>query len=564
MKKKKYTFSRERLRDISWEIGHKYPLPLTGNYIDINFIHPRLAFLHWHVSNESLHLLREQRNEIRHGALAVRLYDVTDLIFNGFNAHSHTDIDVNGETGNYYFQIGRLSRNYLAEIGIRATDGSYNYLARSETRYFDSDRPTGNFNVKGMFAGGALKRNFSIENIFDAPIYEKMNRKLADTGRHEALSVATILPDMSGENRETPLSVLIMKVSKTIANIGGAMQLFRHSVGTGPTETLTDRVKAMSGEIEKSLIREHKKRGFHIIHCHEWYALPSAMETAGAIKVPVVLSLHSTEHERSHGNVSTPLSHAICDIEGNGVKKADLIVVPHSYTRQQVINFYGADGEKVVIVPDIFEEKPLDSLQNTSETKAAFGLNGDAPLALFAGEISHISGADLLMESIPTVCSNNSDVQFLFVGDGPLKGELEGRAWHGGLGHRCKFTGEISGDAFESILLASDFVIIPARTWQDDGLAQMAIDRGKPVLTTHQAGINCISHGETGIVTYDNPGSIVWGVQEMLSNPLEGNMLKVAARKKSEQIPSIETIAAQYYMYYEIAIRSSKKGGTNA
>jgi glycosyltransferase involved in cell wall biosynthesis len=79
----------------------------------------------------------------------------------------------------------------------------------------------------------------------------------------------------------------------------------------------------------------------------------------------------------------------------------------------------------------------------------------------------------------------------------------------------------------------------------------MAIDFGRPVLTTHQAGLGCVVHGENGLVTFDNPGSIVWGIQELLSNPLRGGMLRLVAKKRASGSPSAGHIAAQHYMYYE-------------
>lgn len=250
------------------------------------------------------------------------------------------------------------------------------------------------------------------------------------------------------------------------------------------------------------------------------------------------------------------LSSTICAWERRAVQGAHLVIVPHSSTRQQVVNLYGAHPEKVVIIPDVLIEKSPDPPAGPFEVKRWSGLNQETPVVLFAGEISHAAGADLLMDALPTVCRNNSAAQFVFAGEGPLKGELEGRAWHAGIGHRCRFLGDVSRETFEALLMASDFVVVPARTWQDEGLAQMAIGCGIPVLTTHQAGFNCVVHGENGLVTYDNPGSIVWGIQELLSNPLEGKMLRLVARKSARETPSIENIAAQHYMYYGNILKS--------
>ena len=57
-------------------------------------------------------------------------------------------------------------------------------------------------------------------------------------------------------------------------------------------------------------------------------------------------------------------------------------------------------------------------------------------------------------------------------------------------------------------------------------------------------------HGENGLVTFDNPGSIVWGIQELLHNPLQGNMLRLFARKNADGLPSLESIAVRHYTCY--------------
>ena len=157
------------------------------------------------------------------------------------------------------------------------------------------------------------------------------------------------------------------------------------------------------------------------------------------------------------------------------------------------------------------------------EAKRSFELDAAAPVVLFAGDLSSATGADILFDAITTVCSDNGSVQFVFAGEGALKASFEERAGRAGLGARCRFLGHVTSSQFERVLTACDFVVIPARTRQDDGLARMALAHGKPVVTTHQAGLGCIAHGHNGLVTYDNPGSMVWGIRELLG-PLYGNI----------------------------------------
>ena len=58
------------------------------------------------------------------------------------------------------------------------------------------------------------------------------------------------------------------------------------------------------------------------------------------------------------------------------------------------------------------------------------------------------------------------------------RGEIEGRCWNAGLGHRCRFLGDVPSHRFDDLMVGCDSVCIPARTWQDEGLAQKALAYG--------------------------------------------------------------------------------------
>jgi glycosyltransferase involved in cell wall biosynthesis len=137
--------------------------------------------------------------------------------------------------------------------------------------------------------------------------------------------------------------------------------------------------------------------------------------------------------------------------------------------------------------------------------------------------VSYEAGADILADAIVTVCGSDTSAQFVFAGDGALRGELQDRIMHAGLGNRFRLIGDVPSGRFEQLLKACDFVVIPSRVQQGEELAQLALSFGKPALVTHQSGIRCIVHGENGLITYDNPGSFVWGIREMLG-PLYGKL----------------------------------------
>jgi glycosyltransferase involved in cell wall biosynthesis len=158
------------------------------------------------------------------------------------------------------------------------------------------------------------------------------------------------------------------------------------------------------------------------------------------------------------------------------------------------------------------EAAPIDNVA----ARRGLGLDASAPVVLFAGDLSHDAGADILFDAIVTVCGGNHEAQFLFAGDGALKGQLQEWASRAGLDRRCRFLGHVPSESFNRVLVACDFVVIPARVRQGEELARMAIVAGKPVVTTHQAAIPFIVHGRNGLIAYDNPGSLVWAIRALL------------------------------------------------
>lgn len=555
MKQSRPLPSQDRLRAIAWDISSTYPRPMRHDSLALYMVTPHRGHLHWHLREETVNSLKAGHGDrLRHAPLVIRVYDVTDVMFDGLNAHSFFDIEVHGLSGNYYATVPQLGRNYLAEIGLRGADGGFHRFVRSQPVFFDRDRPSGNYATAGLFVGGALKRTFPVENIFDAPVYEQMNARLQGLERRETLSVAMVFLGLGrGAGIESSLGQAVQHFPERTQKFDTRVRLFTpmFEQETRSDEDLIKQLKLTSEAACQQILDAHQQTPFHLIHCHDWYSLQIGFTAARRLDLPLVLSMHSTEYERTQGYASHSLSPVICAIEQDGVHNADLVIVPHSSTRQQVLTMYGGAPDTVVIIPDAFEEQSHNGIDGAS-IRDWLHIDRSAPVVLFAGEMSHASGADLLVDALPQACGRHDAAIFIFAGDGPLKGELEGRVNALGLGHRCRFLGDVQPDTFEALLLACDFAAIPARTWQDEGLAQAAIACGKAVLTTHQAGIGCITHGQNGLVTYDNPGSIIWGLQEMLANPLQGSMLRLAARRKANENVSLDQIVAQHYMYYEI------------
>lgn len=61
----------------------------------------------------------------------LRVYDVTNINFNGKNANSFFDIELKGLASNWYINVGSPDRAWVVDIGVISKKGNFYLLARS-------------------------------------------------------------------------------------------------------------------------------------------------------------------------------------------------------------------------------------------------------------------------------------------------------------------------------------------------------------------------------------------------------------------------------------------------
>ena len=523
----------ERLREICRELGLGLPAPsAVAPRLVLAACRPRLGYLTWHA-------------EPGHSPSrwVARIHDVTDVIFDGTNAHQSFDVDLAASQGHTYVPIPWVERNLLAELGRVGPDGVFVPVVRSNPQWFERDRPARRFDWAGLFVSSSFRHVLPVENVLDAPLYERLNEVLPQLEGRDPLRIAVVDAGLGAH-----VTTLVRSMGVGLGRLSVDASIFAVETSGAPAADLVAEAQRRSASVFASLLEAHRDHPFDLVHCHEWYSVPAALHAA-ARGIPLMLSLHSTEYERAGGAPANPSSEAICAWEERGVRAAALVIVPREATRRILMEHYGASPGQATVVPDPDPALEARCVDPTS-SRRSLGFDPSWAIALFAGELCYATGADLVLDALPTVCRDVAQAHFVFAGDGPLAGELATRAAGLGLAARCHFLGDVSSEHFATVLLASDFVVIPARTWQDEGLAELALSYGRPVLTTHQANLRSVRHGQNGLVTYDNPGSIVWGVKELLAGPLLASWPHAWARWSRESGPSLDRITVEHLLAY--------------
>ena len=90
---------------------------------------PYWTYAWWEVTAGNVE--RVQREVGTAAALVLRFYDVSAIDWDGRNHHDTFDIEVQDSAGNWYVELGRPGASWVAELGMRAADGRFVALVRS-------------------------------------------------------------------------------------------------------------------------------------------------------------------------------------------------------------------------------------------------------------------------------------------------------------------------------------------------------------------------------------------------------------------------------------------------
>jgi uncharacterized protein len=134
--------------------------PIKGE-LQVKLVTPRKVIVYWEASKIPVKVITSFYDrpfeELVH---IVRIYDVTDIIFTGNNAHHYYDITVPYNKGYWFIKGLTANRSYVAELGVKLNENEFFPVLRSNS----VQTPTiGNLNGSEIFTN--LVNIQQIDNI---------------------------------------------------------------------------------------------------------------------------------------------------------------------------------------------------------------------------------------------------------------------------------------------------------------------------------------------------------------------------------------------------------------
>jgi uncharacterized protein len=124
-------------------VPHELPFKYEKDRMVLQVRDPWWLHSYWEVASGTWNSLRERLKDLFYSAKKVlRVYDVSNIIFDGKNAHRYFDIEVNPEAMSWYIDAGGPGRSWCVDYGLKLCNGDFVTILRSNTVSTPLDAPS--------------------------------------------------------------------------------------------------------------------------------------------------------------------------------------------------------------------------------------------------------------------------------------------------------------------------------------------------------------------------------------------------------------------------------------
>ena len=295
------------------------------------------------------------------------------------------------------------------------------------------------------------------------------------------------------------------------------------------------------------LMRHLRKQEIAVAHAFDFYANLTLIPAARLARVPVVIGSH-----RQLGDLLTP---AQFNAQLTMFRWCDRVVCNSRAAADRLLQA-GLPERKLVVVgnglpPEVFAET-VPALPRV-EGILRVGMIGRMNAA-YKNHSIFLRAAAQLRQRFPKV-------EFVLVGDGPLRRELEHEAAELGLDGRVCFLGDRRD--IPAILASIDISVVPSASESLSNVILESMAAGVPVVATAVGG-NCElgGDGRALLVPPNDEDSLTAALERMLADAVFRSAMARGAREFAKENFSIERVRRQYCELYTEALGSRGKSAS--
>lgn len=294
----------------------------------------------------------------------------------------------------------------------------------------------------------------------------------------------------------------------------------------------------------------------HIVHTHTAKAGTLGRVAARLVGVPVVV--HTYHGHVFHGYFSPAKTRLFLAIERWLARRTDCLLTVSEAVRRNLLDLGIDTPERLRVVPlglDLDRFLVCESFRG--QLRAELGIDPGALLVGMVARLVPIKRHECFLRAAAEVARRHLGCQFLLVGDGECRAELERLVGQLTLNGRVRFLGWRQD--LERIYADLDLVVLTSANEGSPVSLIEAMASGRPVVATGVGGVpDLVEDGVTGfLVPPEDPSALARAIGALLANPEQRRVFGQAGRERVYPAFSAERLLGDMdRLYTELVSRT--------
>jgi glycosyltransferase involved in cell wall biosynthesis len=295
------------------------------------------------------------------------------------------------------------------------------------------------------------------------------------------------------------------------------------------------------------LMRCLRNLGINVAHAFDFYSNLTLIPAARLARIPVVIGSH-----RQIGDLLTP---AQFRAQVMMFRWCDRVVCNSQAAADRLLQA-GFPEHKVALIGNAL---PPEAFAQTSPALARMA--GIIRVGMIARMNASYKNHREFLHAAARLSQKHSNVEFLLIGDGPLRPALEREASELGLGARAKFLGDRRDIA--AVLASIDVSVVPSVSESLSNVMLESMAAGVPVVATDVGGNTELAAAGRGVLVAPNDEeALATGIERVLVDQELRSAISSRARDFAKANFSVERIREQYLSLYA-EVLSEKRENSN-
>jgi glycogen(starch) synthase len=331
----------------------------------------------------------------------------------------------------------------------------------------------------------------------------------------------------------------------------GNVEVHRVDSYKAPTPDFASWIYTMNSNLQEHAIEllSSNEDPIDIIHAHDWLVAEAAIGLKHMFRIPMVATIHSTEHGRRNG-IHTDYHRMLHETETWLTQEAWKIICCSNYMSAHVNSVFGTPNDKIVTIPNGVDPDKFSQPFDKEAFRRKYA-SPDEKLVLYVGRMVYEKGLGVLVEAAHKVL-RSINAKFVLVGEGHLKDTLSKVVLDEGLAHKLYFTGYLDDNEVKLLFRTADVCVVPS-LFEPFGIVCLeAMAAGTPVVVSNTGGLSeIIQHDKNGVKVYPNdPDSLAWGIIRVLTDKPLSERIAAEALRRVKEVYSWRSIAKRTQDFY--------------